>query len=110
MGSRNLEVWEVEKMNKLDASQIQADLPEILTRVKKQGERIVIEQEGQAIAAIISSADLKRLEALEDAKDAELICLRLAANEEFFTAEEVIAYYNEQHGTNFTVESILNEP
>ncbi|GAX41057.1 hypothetical protein NIES4075_20250 [Tolypothrix sp. NIES-4075] len=32
-------------------------------------ERIVIESEGQVVAAVISYRDLKRLEALEDATD-----------------------------------------
>lgn len=38
---------------------------ELINRLEDSGSRIVIEQEGNAIAALITYADLKRLEALE---------------------------------------------
>ena len=49
-------------------------LTELITQVEERGERIVIEQQGKAVAAIITYADLKRLEAIESAllKKAEL--------------------------------------
>ena len=50
-------------------STINADnnsLPELISRVAENGERIVIEQQGKEIAAIIMYDDLKRLEAMED--------------------------------------------
>ncbi|WP_218616923.1 hypothetical protein [[Phormidium ambiguum] IAM M-71] len=33
----------------------------------------------------------------------------MGENEEFVTLEEVIANYNELHGTDFTIASILND-
>lgn len=39
--------------------------PELISRVAENRERIVIEQQGKAIAAIITYADLERFEALE---------------------------------------------
>lgn len=49
-------------------------LTELITQVEERGERIVIEQQGKVVAAIITYADLKRLEAIEAAllKNAEL--------------------------------------
>ncbi|GBF79627.1 type II toxin-antitoxin system prevent-host-death family antitoxin [Aphanothece sacrum] len=49
---------------------------ELLALVKKaeiEGERIIIEKEGQGKVAIINYADLEYLEALEDARDSELL-------------------------------------
>ena len=61
-------------MSKVNVSVDSKSFPEIISRVAESGERIVMEQQGKAIAAIISYADLKRLEALEAAllKKAEL--------------------------------------
>jgi hypothetical protein len=76
--------------------------------VEDHQERIVIEQAGQAVAAVISYADLQRLAALEDALDAELV-RRKAENPEFVGLEEVVEGYNKRHGTDLTIESVLND-
>lgn len=52
-------------MTEINASQEPENLSELLNRVAYTGERVVIKRQGKEIAAIISSADLKRLEALE---------------------------------------------
>ncbi|MFB2838281.1 type II toxin-antitoxin system Phd/YefM family antitoxin [Floridanema evergladense] len=96
-------------MTKVDANQAQNRLTEIINSVGDRGDRVVIEQEGKAVAAIISYEDLKRLEALEDVRDAEMMRRTLAEHQEFVTLEEVIANYNKLHGTDFTIESILND-
>ena len=54
-------------MTQLNVNLTNDKFPELIARVEDTGERIVIEQEGRAIAAIITYADLKRLEALEAA-------------------------------------------
>jgi prevent-host-death family protein len=61
-------------MTILNASADNNNFPQLVNRVTETGERIVIEQEGKATAAIITYDDLKRLEALEDIllKKAEL--------------------------------------
>lgn len=61
-------------MAKVNLSVDNESLLELTSRVAERGERIVIEQQGKAIAAIITYADLKRLEALEAVllKQAEL--------------------------------------
>ena len=52
-------------MSNVEATQAQANFSELLVRVGHDQERIVIEQQGHAIVALISYEDLKRLEALE---------------------------------------------
>ncbi|NDJ22864.1 type II toxin-antitoxin system prevent-host-death family antitoxin [Nostoc sp. B(2019)] len=97
-------------MTKVEATQAQEKFSEILALVENRQERIVIESEGQVIAAVISYADLKRLEALEDARDVADVQRAIAeSNSEFYSVEEVITSYNELHGTDFTVENILND-
>lgn len=97
-------------MTKVDANQAQNKLSEIITSVGDRGDRVVIEQEGNAVAAIISYEDLKRLEALEDARDAEIVRQRMAENDgEFVTIEEVIEGCNKLHGTDITIEKIIND-
>ncbi|MEG4306711.1 type II toxin-antitoxin system Phd/YefM family antitoxin [Microcoleus sp. D3_18a_C4] len=54
-------------MTQLNVTVTNDRFPELIARVEDTGERIIIEQEGRAIAAIITYADLKRLEALEAA-------------------------------------------
>jgi prevent-host-death family protein len=97
-------------MTKVEATQAQQKFSELIALVEEGKERIVIESEGQIIAAVISYADLKRLEALEDARD--IIDFQRAVAEskdEFYSVEEVIAHYNESHNTDFTKENILND-
>ncbi len=67
-------------------------LLELVEKAEKDGERIIIQEEGKGKVAIINYADLEYLEALEDARDSEL--LRQAVEEsdgEFYTIEEVLA-------------------
>ncbi len=52
-------------MIKINVSVDNESFPELISRVSENRERIVIEQQGKAIAAIITYADLKRFEALE---------------------------------------------
>ncbi|MEG4250484.1 MULTISPECIES: type II toxin-antitoxin system Phd/YefM family antitoxin [unclassified Microcoleus] len=54
-------------MTQLNVNLTNDKFPELIAHVEDTGERIVIEQEGRAMAAIITYADLKRLEALEAA-------------------------------------------
>ncbi|MBD1899685.1 type II toxin-antitoxin system Phd/YefM family antitoxin [Trichocoleus sp. DQ-A3] len=96
-------------MTELTSAQAQETFSELITRVGERGERFVIEQEGQAVAAMISYADLKRFEALEDALDSSMLRRAIAENKEFVTLEEVIVGYNELHNTNLDFNSTLDE-
>jgi prevent-host-death family protein len=97
-------------MTKLEAIQAQQRFAEVLDLVGKSQERVVIESDGQQIAAVISYADLKRLEALEDSKDVLDFQRAVAENDgESYSVEEVIAHYNKLNNTDFTKENILND-
>lgn len=96
-------------MTKVEANQAQVQFAELISRVEDHRERIVIEQAGQAVAAVISYADLQRLEALEDALDAEFVRRVKTENPEFVSLEDVVEGYNQQHGTDLTIESVLND-
>jgi prevent-host-death family protein len=43
---------------------------DVLRRAEYGGERVIVERHGKAVAAIVSTEDLRRLEAAEDAADA----------------------------------------
>lgn len=98
-------------MTKIDSAEAQASFPELLARVGEGGDRVVIEKEGRAIAVMISYAELKRLEAWEEARNSAIAGHAIAESDsEFVTMEEVVAHYNKLHGTDFTIESIINDP
>ena len=44
-------------------------LPEIIARVRATGRRIMLEERGEAVAALVSALDLQAIEALEDRLD-----------------------------------------
>ncbi|RUT10139.1 hypothetical protein DSM106972_006340 [Dulcicalothrix desertica PCC 7102] len=97
-------------MTNLEAVEVQQRFAEVLALVGEGQKRVVIESDGQQVAAVISYADLKRLEALEDAKD--LLNFQRAVAEsdgESYSVEEVIAHYNKINNTDFTKEKILND-
>ncbi|MEA5533200.1 hypothetical protein [Crocosphaera sp. XPORK-15E] len=48
-------------------------LLELVKKAEIEGERIIIEKEGKGKVAIINYAELEYLEALEDARDSELL-------------------------------------
>ncbi|KAM3101865.1 type II toxin-antitoxin system Phd/YefM family antitoxin [Phormidesmis sp. 146-12] len=96
-------------MTKVEATQAQQNFPELMSRVRTGKERIVIEQQGQGMVAMISYEDFKRLQALEeDAKDVAEVERRLAANEESVSLETVIEGYNRLHNADLTIEHIVN--
>ncbi|MGK7882021.1 MAG: hypothetical protein AB4060_18260 [Crocosphaera sp.] len=48
-------------------------LLDLIQKAEKEGERIIIETENKSKVAIINYTDLEYLEALEDARDSELL-------------------------------------
>ncbi|MGB5593681.1 MAG: type II toxin-antitoxin system Phd/YefM family antitoxin [Crocosphaera sp.] len=87
-------------MNQVNAIQIQQHLTEFLDRLTQGEKSIIIEQEGKAIATLISYEEWERLKQLES---------DLIADEESFSPEAVMESYNHLHGTDFTIESIMND-
>lgn len=107
-------------MIKVSADKAGDTLSELIALASESNEPILlrrrfansIEHEGQPVTATIRYSELKRFQALEDARDSDPLgrALAEAENEESFTIEEAIEGYNQIHGTNFTVEKILNDP
>lgn len=57
------------------------DLGEVVDRVGREGERIVVTRHGRPVAAVIPVEDLDLLEDLEDARDAADITHALAEDD-----------------------------
>ncbi|AFY43658.1 type II toxin-antitoxin system Phd/YefM family antitoxin [Nostoc sp. PCC 7107] len=73
------------------ADAISANFQDLIDRVEQKGERIIIERQGKAVVAIIGLEDLKRLEALEDAIDSQVLHQAISENNGFTTLDAVIA-------------------
>ena len=87
-------------MKKVNVTQVQDSFDNFLNCIDQ--EQIVIEKEGKAIATLINYEEWKRLKQLE-------MELMDEDEENFYTVEEVIAEYNQIHGTEFTVENLKND-
>ena len=89
-------------MNQVNSTEIQENFVDFLARLTQGEQTIVIEQEGKAIATLISYEEWERLKQLESYLIAD-------DDEESCSPEEVIEAYNQLHGTDFTIESIIND-
>ena len=87
-------------MKIVNITQVQDSFDDFLNCIDQ--EQIVIEKEGKAIATLINYEEWKRLKQVE-------IELMSEDNENFYTAEEIIAEYNQIHGTEFTLENLKND-
>ncbi|AXK37349.1 type II toxin-antitoxin system Phd/YefM family antitoxin [Streptomyces armeniacus] len=52
----------------IPVTQARADLAELINRVVYGGERVVVTRHGKPLVALVSAADLERLEALSEAE------------------------------------------
>ena len=89
-------------MNQVNSTEIQENFADFLARLTQGDQTIVIEQEGKAIATLISYEEWERLKQLESYLIAD-------DDEESFSPEEVIEAYNQLHKTDFTIESVVND-
>ena len=87
-------------MGVVSVSRLKNALSEYLSRAAYGGERIIVSSRGKPKAAVISMADLERLEELEDAQAAREA---LAA----YQAGETVPY--EEYRTELVAEGLLNE-
>jgi PHD/YefM family antitoxin component YafN of YafNO toxin-antitoxin module len=87
-------------MKTVNVTQVQDSFDDFLNCIDQ--EQIVIEKEGKAIATLINYEEWKRLKQVE-------IELMSEDDENFYTVEEVIAEYNQIHGTEFTLENLKND-
>lgn len=79
------------------------DLSELVKKAETEGERIILEKEGKGNVVILNYADFEELEALEDARDVELLLKAIEESSgEFYTIEEVLA------DRGLTIEDIIN--
>jgi prevent-host-death family protein len=96
-------------MTNVEVTQAQQNFADLLSRVGTGKERIVIEQQGQKMVAMISYEDFEHLQALEeDAKDVAEVERRMLAQEELVSLETLVEGYNHLHATNLTLESIVH--
>jgi len=66
----------------------ETEIREALRRVKAEGERVLVEEDGEPVGALVSLEDLKALEELEDRRD-ELAALEaLAESDERIPSQE----------------------
>ena len=76
-------------MISISATDARANFQELINRAEYSRERIVIQRHGKDSVAIISLDDLKRLEAMEDAIDSELLRRAVKENDGFTTLEAI---------------------
>lgn len=67
----------------------QTELREALHRVQSEGERIVFEEDGAPVGALVSFEDLKALEEMEDRLDEQAALEALAESDERVPYEQV---------------------
>jgi prevent-host-death family protein len=72
---------------------------DVLRRAEYGGERVIVERRGKPVAAIVSTDDLRRLEAAEDAADLTdaRVALTEAAREGTVPLETVLRKYGLDH-------------
>ncbi|MEV8558519.1 type II toxin-antitoxin system Phd/YefM family antitoxin [Streptomyces sp. NPDC051917] len=57
----------------IPVTQARAELAELINRVVYGGERVVVTRHGKPLVALVSAADLERLDALEEATEEQVV-------------------------------------
>jgi PHD/YefM family antitoxin component YafN of YafNO toxin-antitoxin module len=70
----------------------------LLARVIYCGEHVIIERRDQPVAALISLEDLRRLEELEDARDAALLKAAKQTSKRRVPFEKLVEQYEKVYG------------
>lgn len=83
----------------LGVVEIRNNLADIMAQVAYAGLRFVVERKGRPMVALVSIEDLRRLEALEDARDSELLRCAKAASRGTVPLDQVIAEYEREQGS-----------
>jgi prevent-host-death family protein len=78
-------------MSTISATEGRNDFFELVNRANYQNERIKIERHGKPVAAIVSYADLLKLEALEDEIDTTRLKKAMAESNGFVSIDELLA-------------------
>jgi len=88
----------------VNAAEARTLFGELMARVSYGGERIIVKRRGKPVVALISVEELRRLEALEDARDAELLRLAKETNEGYVPFQAVLDQYEELFGEKLSLE------
>ena len=59
------------RMTRVTATELRVAISDLLDRVARHGERVVVERYGKRVAALVSPEDLELLEAIENRMDIE---------------------------------------
>ncbi len=78
-------------MTIVSATDARNNFQELVNRVEYGRERILVQRRGKSVVAIIGIEDLKRLEALEDARDSEALRQAIEENDGFTSLESIVA-------------------
>ena len=86
-------------MTPVAVAEAKSRFSDLLRRAEHRGERIVVHRHGKPVAAIVSTADLEQLEALEDAQDRAdaTMALKEAAQKGTVALEDVLR----KHGLEY---------
>lgn len=57
----------------IPVTQARAELADLINRVVYGGERVVVTRHGKPLVALVSAADLERLDALEEAAEEQIV-------------------------------------
>lgn len=88
----------------VSAAEARTIFGELMARVSYGGERIIVKRRGKPLVAMISIEDLRRLEAMEDARDAELLKLAKETSEGYVPFQAVLDQYEELFGEKLSLE------
>jgi len=86
----------------LSVVEVRNSLADVMAQVAYAGARFVVERKGRPMMALVSPEDLRRLEALEDAADSELLRRAKAASRGVVPLEQVIAGAKNEPGSILT--------
>lgn len=82
----------------LGVVEIRNNLADIMAQVAYSGVRFVVERKGRPMIALVSVEDLRRLDALERARDSELLRRAKAASQGTVPLDQVMAEYEREQG------------
>jgi len=86
-------------MSSMSVAQAKSQFSDLLRRAEYTGDRVVVHRRGRPVAAIVSTEDLRRLEALDDAQDVKDAKAALEEAERLGTIplEAVLRKYGLEH-------------
>jgi prevent-host-death family protein len=87
----------------IDTSKVEPRVSDLLNQLKQDGNSVIIEQNGKAIATLIDYQEWERLKQLETQ------IMEREREKEYYTVEEIIDSYNAQHGTFFSKKNIKDK-